>query len=86
MPSAVLGAELGGSVLACEVREGMGGVVSALWGGAANGAAEAAEFRRAFERSYGGTHPEFYVGGFREAWRHAHSSYRFLLLCVQREP
>ena len=58
----------------------MGGVLSALWGGSADSAREAADFRRSFERSYGHTHPEFYVGGFREAWRHAHTSYRFLLL------
>eukprot|EP01043_Picozoa_sp_COSAG02_P017665 COSAG02_NODE_805_length_16972_cov_36.668287_10_plen_66_part_00 len=63
----------------------MGGVASALWGGDGNGALEAAEFRRSFERSYGNTHPEFYVGDFKEAWRHAHSSYRFLLLYVLRQ-
>lgn len=56
----------------------MGGVLSALWGAPLDASKEAAEFRRSFEGSYGHTHPEFYVGGFREAWRHAHSSYRFL--------
>ena len=58
----------------------MGAAVSALWGTQVDGVREATEFSKRFEESYGTTHPEFYAGGFREAWRHAHTSYRFLVL------
>lgn len=56
----------------------MGGILSTVWGAPLDANVEAQAFRRSFESRYGHTHPEFYVGGFREAWRHAHTSYRFL--------
>jgi len=51
-----------------------------LTGVACEPEAECRQFTSEFEARYGGTHPEFFVGDFRQAWRHAHTSYRFLAL------
>ena len=67
------GSASGGGVLAR--------LLAALWGDpSSSGQQQAAEFRREFESSYGGVHPDFFAGDFKGAWGAAHAQYRFLAL------